>query len=168
MTTATFLATLMDFYPDKSALILTPIASRIHTTVMATTNGGSDVVAAASAAAFGQILRALPPSCLAVIYFHAPWAEPCKQMSTVISTLASTYPASSPQNISFISLDAEEVSEVSERYNVTQVPHIVLQRDGEALETISGGDASRVRAAQARARSPAARRPDTERSLVAA
>ena len=33
------------------------------------------------------------------------------------------------------------------RYNVTQVPHIVLQRDGEALETISGGDASRVRAA---------------------
>lgn len=113
---------------------------------MATTQGSS-VTDIPSEAAFDAAVAALPPTCLAVIYFHAPWAEPCKQMSTAITTLASTYPSTSPASISFLALDAEEVSEVSERYNVTQVPHLVLQRGGEPLEAISGGDAARVRAA---------------------
>ncbi|KAH0020877.1 glutaredoxin, partial [Aureobasidium melanogenum] len=41
----------------------------------------------------------------------------------------------------------EELSDVSEHYDVTQVPYIVIQKAGKVLETISGGDASRVRAA---------------------
>jgi Grx4 family monothiol glutaredoxin len=94
---------------------------------------------------FTSTISALPASTLAVIYFHAPWAAPCKQMSLVLSTLASTYPASAP--IKFFSLDAEELPEVSEEYDVTAVPYIVLQRDGNRLETVSGGDAAKVRAA---------------------
>jgi Grx4 family monothiol glutaredoxin len=82
-----------------------------------------------------------------LIYFHAPWAEPCKQMSTVLSTLASTYTATTPPTISFLALDAEDLSDVSEHYNVSQVPYIVIQKAGQVLETISGGDAARVRAA---------------------
>lgn len=108
---------------------------------------GTTVTDVPDLAAFDKLTNSLPPSCLQVIYFHAPWAEPCKQMSTVIHTLASTYPSSSPPQIAFLSLDAEEVSEVSERYDVTQVPHIVLSRAGEVLDTISGGDAAKVRAA---------------------
>jgi Grx4 family monothiol glutaredoxin len=95
--------------------------------------------------AFQSTISALPPSTLAVIYFHAPWAKPCEQMSLILKTLASTYPADAP--ISFLALNAEELPEVSEEYDVTAVPYIVLQKEGKTLETVSGSDASKVRAA---------------------
>lgn len=94
---------------------------------------------------FVQCISSLPPSCLAVIYFHAPWAAPCKQMGTILATLASTYPSTTPPRIVFLSLDAEEVSEISERYNVTQVPLVVLQKDGQVADAITGTDATKVR-----------------------
>lgn len=99
----------------------------------------------ADEAAFQSSISALPPSTLAVIYFHAPWAKPCEQMSLILSTLASTYPATAP--ISFLALNAEELPDVSEKYDVTAVPFIVLERDGKVLETVSGSDAARVRTA---------------------
>jgi Grx4 family monothiol glutaredoxin len=94
---------------------------------------------------FHQQIASLPASTLAVVYFHAPWAEPCRQMNTILTTLASTYPASNPPRIAFFSLDAEEVSEVSEKYDVTQVPLVILQKDGKVVEAITGTDASKVR-----------------------
>jgi Grx4 family monothiol glutaredoxin len=94
---------------------------------------------------FADHISKLPSDCLAVIYFHAPWAEPCKQMGTILSTLASTYPAANPQRIAFLSLDAEEVSEVSENYDVTQVPLVVLQKNGQVVDSVTGTDASKVR-----------------------
>lgn len=68
-------------------------------------------------------------------------------MSTILEALASTYTASDPPTIGFVSLDAEELPEISEKYDVTAVPYIVLQKDGKTLDTISGSDASKVRAA---------------------
>lgn len=94
---------------------------------------------------FSYHASSFPSGALLVLYFHAPWAEPCKQMSTILSTLASTYQVSTPPKIGFFSIDAEEVSEISEKYDVTQVPYIVLERDGQVVETISGGDAAKVR-----------------------
>lgn len=103
------------------------------------------VTPVADESAFDQHITSLPSSCLAVIYFHAPWAEPCKQMSTILDTLASTYESTTPPRIAFLSLDAEEVSDVSEKYDVTQVPLVVLQKDGQVVEAITGTDASKVR-----------------------
>jgi Grx4 family monothiol glutaredoxin len=106
---------------------------------------------------FADHTSALPADCLAIIYFHAPWAEPCKQMGTILSTLASTYPATNPPRTAFFSLDAEEVSEVSENYDVTQVPLVVLQKNGQVVDSITGTDASKVRnAVEAHAGRPAA------------
>ncbi|KAF2009864.1 putative thioredoxin [Aaosphaeria arxii CBS 175.79] len=95
--------------------------------------------------AFASTISSIPQSTLAVIYFHAPWAAPCKQMSTVLSALASTYSTDAP--IAFLSLNAEELPEISEQYDVTAVPYIVLQKDGSVQETVSGSDAAKVRAA---------------------
>jgi Grx4 family monothiol glutaredoxin len=95
--------------------------------------------------AFQSTISAIPSSSLAVIYFHAPWAAPCQQMTIVLTTLAGTFPADGP--ISFFSVNAEELPEVSEEYDVTAVPYIVLQKDGKTLETVSGSDAAKVRAA---------------------
>lgn len=102
---------------------------------------------------FSTTIASLPSSTLAVIYFNAPWAPPCKQMSTVLSTLASTYDANAP--VAFLSINAEEVLDVAEEYNVTAVPYIVLQKNKQTLETISGSDAAKVRAAVEKHAGPA-------------
>ncbi|ORY19421.1 monothiol glutaredoxin-4 [Clohesyomyces aquaticus] len=92
---------------------------------------------------FSNTISSLPLSTLAVIYFHAPWAAPCKQMSTILAALASTYTPQSP--VVFLALNAEELPDISEQYDVTAVPYIVLQKAGKQLETISGSDAAKVR-----------------------
>ncbi|KAK4130405.1 glutaredoxin [Trichocladium antarcticum] len=90
-------------------------------------------------------VSSLPPSTLLVVSFHAPWAAPCAQMATVLSTLASEYPVTGPPSTSWVSINAEELSDISEAYNVTAVPFLVLIRNGEVLETVSGSSAVRVR-----------------------
>ena len=91
---------------------------------------------------------ALPSSTtLQILYFHAPWAEPCKQMTTVLTHLASTYPSDTPTAPQFYSIDAEELPDLAESHDVTAVPHIAIKRDQKIVETISGGDAAKVRAA---------------------
>ncbi|KAL2817443.1 thioredoxin-like protein [Aspergillus cavernicola] len=94
---------------------------------------------------FAPHLATLPPSTLIVLYFHAPWAAPCTQMRGVLSALASQYPVTSPPTVSFISVNAEELPDISEDYDVTAVPYVVLLRDGTILESISGSEAAKVR-----------------------
>ncbi|PGH05921.1 Grx4 family monothiol glutaredoxin [Blastomyces parvus] len=101
----------------------------------------------ASEEAFYNHVSSLPSSALLVLYFHTPWAAPCTQMRTVLSTLASTYPATTPPAISFVSVNAEELPDISEVYDVTAVPFIVLVRDGKTLQSLSGSDAIKARAA---------------------
>ena len=93
---------------------------------------------------FDSLLSSNPTS-LTVLYFHTPWAAPCAQMTQVLQTLASTYPADN--TTLFLSINAEDLPDISESHNVTAVPFIVLQRANQTLETVSGSDASKVRAA---------------------
>ncbi|KXX75432.1 Monothiol glutaredoxin-4 [Madurella mycetomatis] len=92
-----------------------------------------------------QHLSSLPPPTLLIASFHAPWAAPCKQMAIVLSTLASEYPVSEPPSTSWVSINAEELSDISEAYDVTAVPFLVLIRGGKVLETVSGSSAAKVR-----------------------
>ena len=68
-------------------------------------------------------------------------------MTTVLQTLASSYPITDPQSTSWVSMDAEEVIDVSDNFNVTAVPFLVLRRGDQVLETVSGSDATKVRTA---------------------
>jgi len=53
-------------------------------------------------------------------------------------------------------MDAEEVIDVSDFFEVTAVPFLVLRRNNQVLETVSGSDATKVRAAiEKHAKSPA-------------
>ncbi|KAI9769655.1 MAG: monothiol glutaredoxin grx4 [Geoglossum simile] len=86
-----------------------------------------------------------PPTSLIVLNFHTPWAMPCAQMSSVLSALAASYPPASPPLISFFSINAEEFPDISEEYDVSAVPFLVLLRNGKVLETMSGSDAAKLR-----------------------
>ncbi|ERF68552.1 hypothetical protein EPUS_04650 [Endocarpon pusillum Z07020] len=96
---------------------------------------------------FNSTLNSTSPSTLLVLSFHTPWAAPCTQMRTILETLASTYPVKEPPTASFLSINAEDLPEISESYDVTAVPFLVLLRDGKTVETVSGSDASKVREA---------------------
>ena len=105
----------------------------------------SSIIDVTDDATFNSHISSLPPNTIAAISFHTPWAAPCKQMRLILETLASSYPPQTPPAISFLSIDAEELPDVSEVYDVTAVPLLVLQRDGKVLESVSGSDASKVR-----------------------
>ena len=95
-------------------------------------------------------VAALPATTTLVVSFHAPWAAPCAQMATVLDTLAAEYPPASgsgSESTSWVRINAEELSDVSELYDVSAVPFLVIQRDGKVLETVSGSSAVKVRAA---------------------
>lgn len=68
-------------------------------------------------------------------------------MADILSAVASQYPPGNPPTVSFVSINAEDQPDISELYDVTAVPFLVLQRDGEVLESVSGSDAAKVRGA---------------------
>ncbi|KAG0647876.1 Monothiol glutaredoxin-4 [Hyphodiscus hymeniophilus] len=92
-------------------------------------------------------VASLPPTTLQVIYFFADWAAPCKNMTTVLQTLASSFPVTEPLSTSWVSMNAEEVVDVSDAFDVTAVPYLILTRNNQVLETVSGSDATKVRTA---------------------
>ncbi|KAF3924593.1 Glutaredoxin-3 [Arthrobotrys entomopaga] len=87
--------------------------------------------------AFRNLFKAVPQNVLLAISFHTSWAAPCKQMNSAFNTIAA---ASSPEKVAFISIDAEEVPDVSEEYEVSAVPYSVLVKNGQILRKISGAD----------------------------
>lgn len=105
----------------------------------------STITEVTTMAQWEQVLAAAAPSTLLVVSFHAPWAAPCAQMATVLSTLAAEYPVAETPSTQWFSINAEELSDISETYDVTAVPFLVLLRGGQVLETVSGSNAVKVR-----------------------
>ncbi len=101
----------------------------------------------ASLADWDKHVSSLPPTTLLIVSFHAPWAAPCAQMATVLKTLAAEYPVIEPPSTSWVSVNAEDLSDLSEKYDVTAVPFLVLLRGGEVVETVSGSKMIPVREA---------------------
>ena len=76
------------------------------------------------------------------VHFWAPWSAPCKQMDLVFAELAAQCPTATFLRVrvsrltpgscaalapgSCVQVEAEEVSDVTERYSVSMVPHFVL------------------------------------------
>ncbi|MBV5325235.1 MAG: hypothetical protein J0626_08180, partial [Rhodospirillaceae bacterium] len=100
----------------------------------------STITEVTSQSQWEQLLGSVPPSALVIISFHAPWAAPCAQMATVLSTLE-------PPSTVWASVNAEDLSDISETYDVTAVPFLVLLRNGKVVETVSGSSAVKVRTA---------------------
>jgi thioredoxin-like negative regulator of GroEL len=96
---------------------------------------------------FKQVTASASPEQVFVLYFHTPWAAPCVQMNTILTALASTYPSSRATDLAFLSINAEDLPEISEEYDVTAVPFTVISKGGKAAESVSGSDVTKVRAA---------------------
>ncbi|KAI1137887.1 glutaredoxin [Hypoxylon sp. FL0543] len=90
-------------------------------------------------------VASLPANTLLIAYFYAPWAAPCAQMRSVLETLQDEHAKQGLPEASWVAINAEELSDISETYDVVAVPYIILQRGDKVLETISGNNANFVR-----------------------
>lgn len=94
--------------------------------------------------AFNTHVKAQPASALLVIFFHTSWAAPCKQVQSILQALAiQCQSASKP--VTFVRIDAEELPELAEKFNVMAVPFVVLQSEGKVVEGLSGTNAGQLR-----------------------
>lgn len=93
------------------------------------------VIEVISESHFTDLTTKVAPSTLIVLYFHTPWAEPCKQMNSVFSSLSAVHASAS-----FLSINADELPEISESFDVSAVPYFVLLKDGTILKELSGAD----------------------------
>lgn len=90
---------------------------------------------------FNKLIEGAGENVLVALNFHAPWAAPCEQMNKVFSSLAAQ---SSPDTTVFLSIDAEELPDISESYEVSAVPYFVLLKNKQILDTISGADSTKL------------------------
>jgi len=74
---------------------------------------------------------------VSLLYFWAPWAEPCKQMTEVVTELSKKYP-----KILCLQIEAEERSEITESFDIENVPAFIILRGHTLLDRITGADAS--------------------------
>jgi len=73
---------------------------------------------------------------VSLLNFWAPWAEPCKQMNEVAIELAKKYP-----NLLVLEIEAEELTEITESFEIEAVPSFIILRGHTLLGRISGADA---------------------------
>jgi len=72
---------------------------------------------------------------LAVLYFWADWSKPCGQMMSLCEQLAVQFP-----DVSFYSVEAERISLVTEHFDISAVPYVVLLNGGKKVFVVEGAN----------------------------
>lgn len=75
-------------------------------------------------------------SVLTVIHFHAPWSPQCTQMNDVMSELAKDN-----SHVKFYKLEAENLPEVSHKYEISAVPTFLLFKNQRVVDRLDGANA---------------------------
>ncbi len=70
-----------------------------------------------------------------LVDFYADWCGPCKMMAPLVERMAEKYEG----QIKIGKLNVEEAMEVSDRYNVKNIPTFIIFRDGQPVSTHIGG-----------------------------
>jgi thioredoxin 1 len=78
-----------------------------------------------------QVLRADNP---VLVDFGAPWCGPCKMLDPLLEELAETYDGQTK----FFSVNVDQNPELVMQYGVMGVPTLILFKDGEAVERLTG------------------------------
>lgn len=80
---------------------------------------------------------------LSVVHFAADWAEQCKQVDDVMDTLSKQ-----PEyaTVKFAKCLAEELADISLKYNIEAAPTVILFRSGKTIDKVDGADAAKLTA----------------------
>ena len=65
-----------------------------------------------------------------ILYFSAPWCNPCKQLGPVMESLSG--------QINYRKINVDNDTELSTKYGVRNIPTLVLLKNGEAVNRTTG------------------------------
>lgn len=71
---------------------------------------------------------------LMLVDFWAPWCGPCLAIAPILDELASEYGG----KVAVAKINIDDHPEVAARFRVTGIPTLILFRDGEVLERLTG------------------------------
>ena len=69
-----------------------------------------------------------------IVDFYATWCPPCKMLSPVIEKVSEEYGS----KLNFHKLNVDENNSISERYQIMAVPTIVIFKNGNVANRVSG------------------------------
>ena len=65
--------------------------------------------------------------------FSAVWCGPCRALTPVMAEIKGQF-----SNVKFEDYDVDEFNEEVTKYNVTSVPTIIIEKNGEIVERFTG------------------------------
>ncbi|XP_060675586.1 thioredoxin H4-1 isoform X1 [Ziziphus jujuba] len=72
---------------------------------------------------------------IVVANFSAPWCSPCKAIAPTYCEIANKYPS-----IIFLTVDVDELAELSSSWNVKATPTFFFLKDGRQLDKVVGAN----------------------------
>ena len=69
-----------------------------------------------------------------IVDFWAPWCGPCKMMAPVMEKMEQKY----GDRIKFVKFNVDDDKQIPQRYKVMSIPSLVLFKDGQAKEKVTG------------------------------
>ncbi len=70
-----------------------------------------------------------------LVDFYADWCGPCKMMAPLVERMAEKYQG----KMKIGKLNVEEANEISEKYQVRNIPTFIFFKNGDPVETHIGG-----------------------------
>ena len=70
---------------------------------------------------------------LYAVKFWATWCQPCKIYAPTVEKLDGEF-----ENISFLSIDADQVPQIVKQFKIRSLPTVLILSDGEEVERILG------------------------------
>lgn len=71
---------------------------------------------------------------MTIVDFWAPWCGPCKMMAPVMEQMEQKY----GDQIKFVKFNVDDDKEIPQRYKVMSIPSLVLFKDHQAKEKVTG------------------------------
>ena len=78
----------------------------------------------------------------ALVDFWAEWCGPCLQLAPILDEIAEKMGG----KLKVCKVDVDSNMESAQRFGVRGIPYIVLLKDGQQVDSVTGNDPSRVKA----------------------
>ena len=70
---------------------------------------------------------------IVLVDFYATWCGPCKMLAPVLEEVAQELPT-----VTFAKVDVDQDPSLAGKYGIQSIPHLILFKDGQAVDQISG------------------------------